>query len=125
MILINSDIIIWILRGRSDIKEKMEAFINDIDEDLFITPIQISEIYAGLKEKEKIDTSLFLESLPCVEINDHIGKLAGEYLNIYQKSHGLTLADALIAACSKIHNLKLWTLNRKHYPMISKNEFVD
>ena len=125
MILIDSDVIIWILRGRSDIKEKMEVFINDNNENLFITPIQISEVYAGLKEKEKIDTSLFLESLPCVEINDHIGKLAGEYLNQYQKLHGLTLADALIAACSKIYSLKLWTLNRKHYPMISKKDFID
>jgi hypothetical protein len=125
MILIDSDIIIWILRGNSDIKDQMEVFVNDINEKLFITPIQISEIYAGLKEKERIDTSLFLETLPCLEINDHVGKLAGEYLNIYKKSHGLTLADAMIAACSKIYNLKLWTLNKKHYPMLGKNDFIE
>jgi predicted nucleic acid-binding protein len=125
MILIDSDIIIWILRGNRDIKDQMEVIVSDINEKLFITPIQISEIYAGLKEKEGIDTSLFLETLPCLEINDHVGKLAGEYLNIYKKSHGLTLADAMIAACSKIYNLKLWTLNKKHYPMLGKNDFIE
>lgn len=125
MILIDSDIIIWILRGNSDIKDQMELFVNDINEKLFVTPVQISEIYAGLKEKERIDITLFLETLPCLEINDHVGKLAGEYLNIYQKSHGLTLADAMIAACSKIFNLKLWTLNKKHYPMLGKNDFIE
>jgi hypothetical protein len=124
MILIDSDIIIWILRGDRNIKEQMEEFIKDINEKLFITPIQITEIYAGLKEKERIDTSLFLETLPCLEINDHVGKLAGEYLNLYRKSCGLTLADAMIAACTKIYNLKLWTLNKKHYPMLGKNDFM-
>jgi len=34
------------------------------------------------------------------------------------------MGDALMAACSKIHDLKLWTLNKKGYPMISKNDFV-
>lgn len=101
MILIDSDVIIWILRGRSDIKEKIEELIKDIEEKIFITLIQISEIYACLKEKERIDTLLFLETIPCVEINDQIVKLAGKYFNIYQKSHRITLADAMIAACSK------------------------
>ncbi len=103
----------------------MQVFINDINEKLFVTPIQISEIYAGLLEKERIDTALFLEALPCLEINDRIGKLAGEYLNMYQKSNAVTLADAMIAACSKIYNLKLWTLNKKHYPMLGKSEFIE
>ena len=125
MILIDSDIIIWILRGKSDIKDKLEGFIKDIEEKVFITPIQVSEIYAGLKEKERIDTALFLETIPCVDIDYQIGKLAGEFLNLYHKSHGITLSDSIIAACSKIYNLKLWTLNKKHYPMILKNDFID
>lgn len=125
MILIDTDVIIWILRGRGDIKEKMEGFIRDIEAKLFISPIQISEVFAGLKDKEKIEAALFLEALPCVAINDQIGRLSGEYLNRYKKSHGITLGDALMAACSKICDLKLWTLNKKHYPMISKNDFVE
>jgi predicted nucleic acid-binding protein len=74
---------------------------------------------------KRIDTSLFLESFPCLEIDEKVGKLAGEYLNIYRKSHGMTLADALIAACSKIYDLRLWTLNKKHYPMFAKDDFAD
>ncbi len=125
MILIDTDVLIWILRGRVDIKNKMEEFIKDIEEKLYISPIQIAEVYAGLKEKEKIDTALFLDALPCIDITDQIGKLSGEYLNLYRKSHGITMADAMIAACSRIYNLRLWTLNRKHYPMISGNDFVE
>lgn len=35
----------------------------------------------------------------------------------FAKSHRLELADALIAATASIHKLKLWTRNRRHYPM--------
>jgi predicted nucleic acid-binding protein len=42
---------------------------------------------------------------------------AGEYLRIFAKSHHVELGDALIAATVSIHNLDLWTRNRRHYPM--------
>jgi predicted nucleic acid-binding protein len=44
-----------------------------------------------------------------------------EWLRGYQpfvaKSHSVELGDALIAACASSEGLKLWTLNKKHYPM--------
>lgn len=39
-------------------------------------------------------------------------------------SHNVTLADALVAACSRVNNLKLWTMNKKHYPMLEEDEFT-
>jgi predicted nucleic acid-binding protein len=125
VILVDTDILIWILRGRDDIREKMEKFIGDTGERLFISPVQISEVFAGLRQKERTDTSLFLNSISCIAIDARAGDLAGEYLNQYGKSHGVTLADALISACAKLHDLRLWTLNRKHYPMIARNDFID
>jgi predicted nucleic acid-binding protein len=50
--------------------------------------------------------------------------LAGEMVRIYKKSHDLQSADTLIAATAKIYDLKLWTNNQKHYPMMTKNEFI-
>ncbi len=124
MILIDSDIIIWILRGNSDIKNKFEELARQTEGQLYITPIQIAEIYAGIREKEKIETELFLDSLLQLSIDYQIGHLAGTYLNKYKKSHGITISDGLIAASAKKFNLKVWTLNRKHYPMLSANDFI-
>ena len=31
--------------------------------------------------------------------------------------HGVELADALVAAAATTSGVRLWTLNRKHYPM--------
>ena len=53
----------------------------------------------------------------CVPVDAEIGRKAGEYLRLYRRSHGVELGDALIAATASAHGLKLWTRNRKHYPM--------
>ncbi|AYO30065.1 hypothetical protein D2962_05070 [Biomaibacter acetigenes] len=39
------------------------------------------------------------------------------YLNLYRKSHALTIPDAIIAASAKYKNATLITLNIKHFPM--------
>jgi len=46
-----------------------------------------------------------------------MGRQAGAYLARYARSHGVEIADALIAAAATTAGLHLWTLNRKHYPM--------
>ncbi len=45
-------------------------------------------------------------------------------MQTYRKSHHVTLSDSLIAASTVLNNLKIWTLNKKHYPMISQKDFV-
>lgn len=44
-------------------------------------------------------------------------------MKTYQKSHSVELADALIASSTVYYRLKLWTLNRKHYPMLPDEDF--
>jgi hypothetical protein len=39
------------------------------------------------------------------------------YIARYSRSHGVEIADALVAAAAATTGLRLWTLNRKHYPM--------
>jgi predicted nucleic acid-binding protein len=124
MILIDSDIIIWILRGDEDIRNKFEELARQSDGQFYITPIQLAEIYAGIRENERAATELFLDSLLHISIDKQTGQLAGNYLNQYKKSHGVTISDGLIAACVKKNNLRIWTLNKKHYPMFRAMDFV-
>jgi predicted nucleic acid-binding protein len=44
---------------------------------------------------------------------------------MYAKSHSVTLADAFIAATTKLSRAQLWTMNTKHFPMISAEELYD
>ncbi|MGH7885775.1 MAG: type II toxin-antitoxin system VapC family toxin [Thermodesulfobacteriota bacterium] len=122
MVVVDTDIIIWILRGNQEMRSKFYDLENQISENLFITPVQLAEIYSGIRERERSDTKYFIETLRIIDINEEIGLLAGELLNKYKKSHNLTLADSLTGAATKYNNFRLWTLNKKHYPMFDYDE---
>lgn len=124
MILIDSDILIWILRDDEQYKNLFKSIVEETNGELFITPIQYMEIMTGIREKERINTELFLDSFETIVIDKKIGKLAGDYLRKFSKSHGIHSADALIAATVKIYGYKLWTNNKKHYPMIDHKTFL-
>lgn len=125
MVVIDTDIIIWILRGNEDIKERFKSAVVCTNGEIFITPIQIAEIYSGIRPKERLKAEGFIETLSTITIDRAIGKLAGEFINQYGKSHNVTMADALIGACVKLNSLKIWTLNKKHYPMFAESEFFE
>ncbi|MGA7842599.1 MAG: PIN domain-containing protein, partial [Candidatus Acidiferrales bacterium] len=56
-------------------------------------------------------------AVQAIPIDTEIGVRAGLFLRQYAKSHGVELGDALIAATAALHDLQLWTRNRRHYPM--------
>ncbi|MDA2920534.1 type II toxin-antitoxin system VapC family toxin [Desulfobacterota bacterium AH_259_B03_O07] len=124
MVVIDTDILIWILRGEEKVKSRFTETVVETKGYVFITPVQVAEIFAGLKENERIKTHAFLESLNMIDIDKQIGEIAGEYIRKYKKSYSMTLADALVGASAKINGFKLWTLNTKHYPMFEANEFA-
>ena len=49
-----------------------------------------------------------------------IASRAGVFVRHYQASYGLDDIDALIAATAEHHDVKLATLNVKHFPMFAK-----
>ncbi|MBL0701952.1 MAG: hypothetical protein JJV91_00540 [Desulfosarcina sp.] len=50
-------------------------------------------------------------------VDAEIAKTGGLYKRDYAKSHGVGLADAILAATAEARNAELKTLNIKHYPM--------
>ena len=123
MIVIDTDVLIWLLRGNEKVKEMFKRAIEETEGLLYITPVQIAEIHAGMRKKEREKTKKLLDSLLIIEIDREIGKLAGEFIKKYGKSHSVKLADALIGAATIVRGMKLWTFNKKHYPMFNEKEF--
>jgi predicted nucleic acid-binding protein len=116
-ILIDSDVVIELLRGRdAALQERLEALV-DADTLLACSPVTLAEIWHGARPGERGVIEALFESMVCVPVDGQIGRKAGEYLRLYRRSHGVELGDALIAATAATHGLKLWTRNRKHYPM--------
>jgi len=116
-VLIDSDIVIEVLRGRDQGVLAQWSVLAGSPAPILVSPITFAEVGAGALAGEMPMIARFFAPLTCVAIDQKIGQLAGEYLRRYSKSHNLKIADALIAASAVQNQAALWTRNRKHYPM--------
>ena len=116
-ILIDSDILIDVARGRDALLLARWAELSGSDAALACSPVTVAEMWQGARPREYTALQALFKALTCVPIGPEIGRRAGDYLRQFAKSHPVELADALIAATASIHDLALWTRNRKHYPM--------
>jgi predicted nucleic acid-binding protein len=92
---------------------------------LLCSPVTIAELWHGARPAEHRVLDALFAVLLCVPVDKEIGRLAGDYLRQYTKSHHLELGDALIAATATVHGAALWTRNRKHYPMPSVEFYIE
>ena len=115
-ILLDSDVIIAWLRGHDPFADLIPTLLTR-GEVLTWTPVSVAEIFAGVRkgEEQQIE-NLFLVLEP-LSLSAEIGRTAGQYMKSYSRSHGVELADALVAATAHFNGLPLWTLNKRHYPM--------
>lgn len=59
-----------------------------------------------------------LERFQIIPVSAQIAKKGGLFKNKYFKSHGVGIADSVIAATAKLEDAKMATLNTKHFPML-------
>jgi hypothetical protein len=116
-LVIDSDILIEVSRGRNrDVNRDWRALAVS-DAVLLCSPVTVAELWHGALPGEGDTLDHLFSALICLPVDLAIGRLAGDYLRQYHRSHGTELGDALIAATANAHNALLWTRNRKHYPM--------
>jgi predicted nucleic acid-binding protein len=115
-ILFDSDILIEYLRDNQHVATELDQLAASAAV-LAITPVTEAEIRHGLRSNERQKTERALSQFECLELTRKVGQRAGDYLKKYRKSHGIELADALIAATAVINRFALCTFNWKHYPM--------
>ena len=116
-ILLDTDVVIEIQRGRDrQIGAKWASLVASGAMILY-SPVVAAETWAGARPHEHLLIQSFFDSLTCLPADDQTGKLAGDLLRKYARSHSLEIPDALIAVAAIQHKAALWTRNRKHYPM--------
>jgi predicted nucleic acid-binding protein len=81
-------------------------------------PINITEVYAGMRPKEEAATEGFLASLQHFPITPTAARMAGDFKRDYaRKGITLNLGDVIIAAVAVNDELTLLTDNIKDFPM--------
>ncbi|MBU2545414.1 PIN domain-containing protein [Patescibacteria group bacterium] len=114
--LIDSDVIIWALRGKKETIDLLRKI-----QQLGVpacSPISIVEVQLGVREGEEEETLEFLNSLNVYNIDKNVANQTGEFIKNYKKK-GITLSvpDALIATTCILNDLTLVAYNKKHYPL--------
>jgi predicted nucleic acid-binding protein len=114
--LLDSDVIIWHLRGRQEIT----AMLKDIQK--FGVPacsaLSVLEIQVGVKKGEEEKTDRFMDSLKIFDVNREIASRAARIIReCKKKGIAIDLPDAIIASTCLLQDLILVTCNRKHYPI--------
>lgn len=116
MYLLDTDVLIWILRGNKEIIQKISGYKDNFP--IGISVITIAEVYKNIFSSELSRAEDFLNEHIQFDVNQKIAKTAGFYWQEYSKKiKNLSLADCLIAATANYHSAKLVTLNSKHFPM--------
>jgi predicted nucleic acid-binding protein len=116
-VLVDSDILIEVSRGRdADIVAKWMDLSNS-DAAVLYSPVSVAELWAGARPSEYVALKNLFRALTCTPLDEEAGRQAGDYLRQYRRSHGVEVADALVAAGAVGNKAQLWTRNRRHYPM--------
>jgi predicted nucleic acid-binding protein len=114
--LVDTDVLIDFLRGY----KKAISFVENFSSQMILSPIVVAELYAGVKGTDELAVlDDFISQFPVIPITSEIAKAGGLYKRDFNKSHGVGLADAILAATAENEKAELKTLNVKHYPMIS------
>ena len=116
-LLIDTDILVDFLRGH----KKAVAFVHANSGRIILSSIVVAELYAGVKgDAEQAVLEDFVSLFRVVPVSARIAKAGGLYKRDFGKSHGVGLADAVLAATAQSENAELKTLNTKHYPMLNR-----
>ena len=113
--LLDTDVLVDFLRGHS----KAVAFVNARQDRIILSSIVVAELYAGVKgDDEQSVLETFVSLFRVVPVSAEIAKAGGLYKRDYAGSHGVGLADAILAATVEAENAEFKTLNIKHFPML-------
>lgn len=117
-ILIDTDILIDV--SNNDETAKLRLLQESRTSDLVVSVVTVMELMVGCRNKAELTAlNQFLTQFKTVEMSAAIGDCASQLLQAYVLSHGLRIADALIAATAIESQIALLSKNQRDFRFIS------
>ena len=114
--LVDTDVLIWFLRGRESAREAIAA-----RRSVELSAVTYMELVQGVRSKEELRLlrlTIQRHGWRILPLTENIGQRATIYLEDYALSDGMRLADALIAASAVESGSVLLTGNERHYTCV-------
>ena len=116
LVLLDSSVVFDHLNGRYGRTQFLDQLIQQ-GHVLACCPVNITEVYAGLRPGEEAKTEAFIDSLECLPVTPAIARQAGLLRRDWRaKGQTLSYTDVTIAAVALANGVPLLTDNRKHFP---------
>ncbi len=116
-LLLDTSVLIDVLNGKRGRPALLRQLVSD-GSVIGCSPINIAEVYAGMRSAESAATDRLLSSLELFPVSRPVAKLAGDLKRDYAaRGVTLNLADAIIAATALYNDIPLLTDNVKDFPM--------
>jgi len=118
--LIDTDVLIWVLRGNSKAAKLVDAM-----EHRLISAVTHMELLQGARDRNEartIKSFLVDNGFAIIPLSENIGHRATIYVEEYGLKAGMRVADALIAATAVEMSIALCSGDRKHYKAINELE---
>ena len=113
-LLLDTDVIVDFLRGYP----KAVKYLNTHLDEILISAVTVAELYAGVRDNERRYLDDLISLFDVAPVSREIAKAGGLFKQQFHKSHGVGLADGIIAATAVSSDAELKTLNTKHFPML-------
>jgi predicted nucleic acid-binding protein len=123
LVIVDTDILIDAGRG---VNEAI-LFLKRIEDhgSLAMSVITQMELIVGCRDKRELRSiEIFLARFQILQLNQHISRQAVDLLSQYRLSHGLLIADALIAATAMYLQRPLVSKNQRDYRFIAELDLL-
>ena len=121
MYLLDTDTIIYSLKGNTNIHENLRQHVNDL---LHISIITLMELYYGVYKSQHVDANLakiktLEQSLDILPAGQETAEIFGKIKSKLElEGNRLDDFDLILASTALTHNLFLVTNNEKHFQRI-------
>ncbi len=116
MVLVDTDVLIWYLRGNERAYKTIENL-----ESFSISVVTYMELVQGMRNKTELNSlrqALHAWNCRILYITEEISAKAMFVVEQHFLSHAMQLADALIGSTAIVHGIPLLTGNDKHYKIM-------
>jgi predicted nucleic acid-binding protein len=114
---VDSDILIWHLRGERKAAELLRRLSEETGTILFTGALQRAEVVFFMRLEEERATLSFLSRFETEAVTREVVDAAAALYRRWHPSHGIGVNDAILAATAAATGGKIYTQNLKHYPM--------